>query len=50
MKKFIKKEKMNWINVNGPRTLTKNFHDLYDIISTPVIYVLNENKEIIAKN
>jgi thiol-disulfide isomerase/thioredoxin len=49
MKKFIKKEKMNWINVNGPRTLTKNFHDLYDINSTPVIFVLNEKKEIIAK-
>ena len=49
MKKYIKKEKINWINVNGPRTLTKNFHELYDINSTPVIYILNENKEIIAK-
>jgi peroxiredoxin len=49
MKKFIKKEKLSWINVNGPRSLTKNFHELYDINSTPVIFVLNENKEIIAK-
>ena len=49
MKKFIKKEKLNWINVNGPRTLTKNFHETYDINSTPVIFVLNEKKEIIAK-
>lgn len=49
MKKFIKKEKLTWINVNGPRTLTKNFHELYDINSTPVLFVLNEKKEIIAK-
>ena len=40
---------MNWINVDGPRTLTGDYHDQYDIISTPVIYLLNEKKEIIAK-
>ncbi|MEI7499374.1 MAG: redoxin domain-containing protein [Bacteroidota bacterium] len=49
MKKKIKKNNMTWINVNGPRTLTGDFHDSYDIISTPVIYILNERKEIIAK-
>ncbi|MEI7490900.1 MAG: thioredoxin-like domain-containing protein [Bacteroidota bacterium] len=49
MKNFIKKKKMNWINVNGPRTLTGELHAQYDIISTPVIYILNEQKEIIAK-
>jgi thiol-disulfide isomerase/thioredoxin len=45
----IKKKKMNWINVDGPRTVTGDFHPQYDIISTPVIYLLNEKKEIIAK-
>ena len=40
---------MNWINVDGPRTLTGDYHDQYDIISTPVIYILNSKKEIIAK-
>ena len=49
MKNAIKKKKMNWINVNGPRTVTGDYHEQYDIISTPVIYLLNENKEIIAK-
>jgi len=49
MKNSIKKKKMNWINVNGPRTLTGDYHEQYDIISTPVIYLLNEQKEIIAK-
>ncbi len=49
MKAGIKKKKMTWINVNGPRTLTGNYHDQYDIFSTPVVYVLNEKKEILAK-
>ena len=48
-KNSIRKKKMNWINVDGPRTLTGDYHDQYDIISTPVIYLLNEKKEIIAK-
>jgi thiol-disulfide isomerase/thioredoxin len=49
MKNSIIKKKMTWINVNGPRTLTGDYHDQYDIISTPVIYILNQKKEIIAK-
>jgi len=48
-KNAVKKKKMNWINVDGPRTLTGDYHEQYDIISTPVIYLLNEKKEIIAK-
>lgn len=49
MKNAIKKKKMPWINVDGPRTATGDYHEQYDIISTPVIYLLNERKEIIAK-
>lgn len=48
-KSGIKKKKMNWINVDGPRTVTGDYHEQYDIISTPVIYLLNDKKEIIAK-
>ena len=48
-KNAIKKKAMDWINVDGPRTLTGNYHDLYDISTTPVIYFLNSRKEIIAK-
>lgn len=48
-KAAIKKKSMNWINVNGPRTLTGDYHELYDISTTPVIYFLNSRKEIIAK-
>lgn len=49
-KKTIKKKGMDWINVNGPRTLTGDYHDQYDISTTPVLYILNRKKEIIAKH
>lgn len=39
----------NWINVDGPRSVTGNYHDSYDIISTPTIFLLDEKKNIIAK-
>ena len=39
----------NWINVDGPRAITGNYHDEYDIISTPTIYLLDKKKKIIAK-
>ncbi|HZX63265.1 MAG TPA: thioredoxin-like domain-containing protein [Bacteroidales bacterium] len=45
----IRKKKMDWINVNGPRTLTGDYHEQYDISTTPVVYILNNRKEIIAK-
>jgi thiol-disulfide isomerase/thioredoxin len=48
-KSAIRKRKMNWINVDGPRTLTGDYHDQYDVSTTPVIYILNNRKEIIAK-
>jgi thiol-disulfide isomerase/thioredoxin len=48
-KSAIRKKSMNWINVDGPRTLTGDYHELYDISTTPVIYFLNSRKEIIAK-
>jgi len=49
-KRAIKEFKIeNWINVDGPRSLTPNYHDLYDIISTPTIYLLDNKKKIIAK-
>jgi len=48
-KNAIRKKHMTWINVDGPRTLTGDYHEQYDIISTPVIYILDRNKMIIAK-
>lgn len=49
MKNFIKKHKLTWINVNGPRAVTPNFAETYDIYSTPVIFILDDKKVIIAK-
>jgi len=47
-KKYIKENKLDWINVYDPYYQT-GFKKTYDIYSTPVIYILDENKKIIAK-
>lgn len=49
MKEYIRSRDLKWINVNGPRSVTPNYHDLYDVYSTPVMYLLDENKVILAK-
>jgi len=49
MKKYIRDKKMNFTNVNGPRTYTQDYHDLYNVFTTPIIMVLDKNKRIIAK-
>lgn len=48
-KDYIKKNKMPWINVNGHLSLKGNYHTLYDINSTPVMYLLDEDKKILTK-
>ncbi len=47
-KKYIIDNKLNWINVMDVQNTT-GFHTTYDIYSTPVIYLLDENKKILAK-
>ncbi|MDD2322537.1 MAG: thioredoxin-like domain-containing protein [Bacteroidales bacterium] len=49
MKKYIRNNALNWINVNGYYSASGDFHDLYDIYSTPVMYLLDEEKTILAK-
>lgn len=48
-KRFIRENELNWVNVNGMKSVTADFHDLYDIYGTPVIYLLDQNKKIIGK-
>jgi thiol-disulfide isomerase/thioredoxin len=49
-KEFIKEKNIgSWTNVNGTRSVTQDFHDIYDIYGTPVIYLLDEKRNIIAK-
>jgi peroxiredoxin len=47
-KKFIEEYKLSWINVHDP-DFRVNFRKMYDIQTTPVVYVLDEEKKIIAK-
>lgn len=49
MRKYIKEMDLNWITVNGPRSAVGNYHNLYDALTTPMLYVLDEKKKIIAK-
>ncbi len=48
-KEFVNEHNLDWVNVFGYWGYTKNFHDLYDIYSTPVIYLLDKDKAIIGK-
>lgn len=46
-KKFVKEQNFEWINsINGYNI---DYHKLYDIISTPTIYLLDKEKKVIAK-
>lgn len=47
-KKFINENNLNFINVADPYVET-NFRTIYDIASTPQLYVLDKDKKIIAK-
>ncbi len=48
-KKFIEEKQLDdWINVWDKYHFT-NFRNLYDIYSTPTIYILDKDKKIIAK-
>lgn len=47
-KKYIREQKLNWINMADPH-VKSNFRYEYNIESTPVIYILDSQKKIIAK-
>jgi len=48
-KAYIRKNDMKWINVNGHLSLSGNYHTAYDIRSTPIMYLLDEEKKILTK-
>jgi len=49
-KKLIdEKDIANWINVNATRSALGHYQELYDMFSTPTIYLLDKSKKIIAK-
>ncbi len=48
-KAYIVKNNLKWINVNGHLSLSGNYHTSYDIRSTPIMYLLDEDKKILTK-
>jgi thiol-disulfide isomerase/thioredoxin len=49
MKNYIIKNGTTWINVNGFYSMTPDFRQLYDVHSSPVMFLLDRKKNIIAK-
>lgn len=49
MRDYVKEMNMKWITVNGPRTYVGPYQDLYDAMTTPALYVLDNKKKIIGK-
>ena len=49
MRNYIRDMKMTWVTVNGPRSYQGSLFDNYFADTTPMLYILNENKKIIAK-
>ena len=47
-KKYITDNKIDWINVYDGVHIN-NLKDKYDVVTTPVIYILDKNKVIKAK-
>ena len=46
---FIVKHDLKWINVGDMDGANHEFHNTYDITSTPKLFLLNDKKEILAK-
>lgn len=49
MRDYIKEMKMPFTVVNGPRTYVGPYQDLYDAITTPSLFIIDDKKKIIAK-
>lgn len=49
MRDYIKTMKMSWITVNGPRSYSGSLFNFYYAETTPMLYVLDDKKKIIAK-
>jgi peroxiredoxin len=49
MKQYIRKNQLPWINVNGFYSVTPDFRTRYDVHASPVFFVLDREKRIIAK-
>lgn len=48
-KKYVRDNQLDWINVGGEKA-NIDYTMVFDIVATPVIYVFDDQKRIIAKN
>jgi len=48
-KEYIIEKNLKWINVFGGESITKDYHILYNISKTPELYLLDQEKRILAK-
>jgi peroxiredoxin len=48
-RQFIRDNRLSFVHANATRSITPRYHDLYDISTTPTVFLLDENKKIIAK-
>lgn len=49
MRDYIRDMKMTWITVNGPRSYSGSLFSSYYAETTPMVYILDDKKKIIAK-
>jgi peroxiredoxin len=49
MRDYIKTMNIKFTTVNGPRTYVGPYQDLYDAITTPSLFIIDNKKKIIAK-
>ncbi|MEG1499288.1 MAG: thioredoxin-like domain-containing protein [Bacteroidales bacterium] len=47
-KKYIQDHGFDWINLNG-KTATVDYNDLWDIQTTPTVYIIDRQKRIVTK-
>jgi peroxiredoxin len=48
-KKYIRENNLTWINVGGEKA-NIDYAMVFDLVATPVAYIIDEQKRIIAKN
>jgi len=48
-KSYVRRHKLEWINVFGRKNIHGSYHTLYNIQSTPTLLLLDDKKKIIAK-
>lgn len=47
-RKFIKEHQLDWLNIDGGEA-NIDWHEVYDVITTPQVFLLDKNNKIVAK-